>query len=219
MAERAILEVAHEDSRKDFRSIERPARRRARQARSSSRAQGTPITGTPVRLRGPRHDHRRLPARQPDHPRRTPVDGQVGADGQLRRERRAGRPTRPSRCSRSRCPRASSRSASSPRQASIKGDDLRKGKVPQTRWAKILQASNRLAAVAAVHRRLVGPVGARRAREGAPARPAARRRARADPDRLPAADARDAGRSTTASSRSARSRAGSRRSRASSRCR
>ncbi len=30
-------------------------------------------------------------------------------------------------------------------QASIKGDDLRKGKVPQTRWAKILAASNRLA--------------------------------------------------------------------------
>jgi replicative DNA helicase len=30
-------------------------------------------------------------------------------------------------------------------QASIKGDDLRKGKVPPTRWPKILQASDRLA--------------------------------------------------------------------------
>src|SRR5204863_127909 len=30
-------------------------------------------------------------------------------------------------------------------QASIKGDDLRKGKVPPARWPKILQASNRLA--------------------------------------------------------------------------
>ncbi|HET8754978.1 MAG TPA: replicative DNA helicase [Solirubrobacteraceae bacterium] len=30
-------------------------------------------------------------------------------------------------------------------QASIKGDDLRKGKVPASRWPKILQASNRLA--------------------------------------------------------------------------
>jgi replicative DNA helicase len=30
-------------------------------------------------------------------------------------------------------------------QASIKGDDLRKGKVPGSRWPKILQASNRLA--------------------------------------------------------------------------
>ena len=51
--------------------------------------EGKAITGTAVRLRGPRHDHRRLPARQPDHPRRPPVDGQVGADGQLRRERGA----------------------------------------------------------------------------------------------------------------------------------
>ena len=31
-------------------------------------------------------------------------------------------------------------------QASIKGDDLRKGRVPQSRWAKILQACARLAA-------------------------------------------------------------------------
>ena len=30
-------------------------------------------------------------------------------------------------------------------QASIKGDDLRKGKVPAARWSKIMQASNRLA--------------------------------------------------------------------------
>ncbi len=30
-------------------------------------------------------------------------------------------------------------------QASIKGDDLRKGRVPATRWGKIMEASNRLA--------------------------------------------------------------------------
>jgi len=30
-------------------------------------------------------------------------------------------------------------------QASIKGDDLRKGRVPETRWGKIMEASNRLA--------------------------------------------------------------------------
>ncbi len=64
-------------------------------------------------------------------------------------------------------------------QASIKGDDLRKGNVPNSRWPKIMQASARLADLAAVHRRLLGPLGARRAREGAPAGPAARRRARA----------------------------------------
>ena len=88
MAERAILEVAHEDSRKDFRSRRAAAGRRARQA-PEALARGQPDDRHAVRLRGPGHDHRRLPARQPDHPGRAPLDGQVGADGQLRRERRA----------------------------------------------------------------------------------------------------------------------------------
>ena len=65
------------------------AGRRARQA-AEALARGQPDDGHAVRLRGPGHDHGRLPARQPDHPRRAPLDGQVGADGQLRRERRAG---------------------------------------------------------------------------------------------------------------------------------
>ena len=75
-------------------------------------------------------------------------------------------------------------------QASIKGDDLRKGRVPASRWGKIMEASNRLAKsplfiddssdlsvldVRAKSRRLA---------------PAARGRARADPDRLPPAHAR-----------------------------
>ena len=104
-------------------------------------------------------------------------------------------------------------------QASIKGDDLRKGKVPQTRWAKILAAVQPARRVGAVRRRLLRPLGARRAREDAPARPAAGRRARPGPHRLPPAHARHrrdrqprrAGRPDLA--------AGSRRSRASSRCR
>ena len=58
MAERAILEVAHEDRRKDFRSIERAARRRARQA-AAALAGGQRRHRHPVRLRGPR---RRSPA-------------------------------------------------------------------------------------------------------------------------------------------------------------
>ena len=47
-----------------------------------------------VGLRRPRRDHRRLPARQPDHPRCAPVDGQVRVRDEHRRERRArqGRP-------------------------------------------------------------------------------------------------------------------------------
>ena len=60
-------------------------------------------------------------------------------------------------------------------QASIKGDDLRKGRVPAARWGKIMEALEPAGEVAAVHRRLVRPLGARRPREGAPAAPAARR--------------------------------------------
>ena len=40
-------------------------------------------------------------------------------------------------------------------QASIKGDDLRKGRVPEKRWAKIMKASNAPRRSAALHRRLV----------------------------------------------------------------
>ena len=43
-----------------------------------------------VRLQRPRRGHRRLPARQPDHHRRAPGDGQVGPRHEHRRERRAG---------------------------------------------------------------------------------------------------------------------------------
>ncbi len=67
----------------------RPAVLRAGQARAAL-ARGQGDHRHVVRLRGPRHDHRRLPARQPDHPRRPPLDGEVGADGELRRERGAG---------------------------------------------------------------------------------------------------------------------------------
>ena len=54
-------------------------------------------------------------------------------------------------------------------QASIKGDDLRKGKVPASRWPKILQASNRLAESPLYIDDSSRPVGARRARQVAPA--------------------------------------------------
>ena len=73
--------------------------------------------------------------------------------------------------------------------------------------------------LAALHRRLVRPLGARRPRQGPPARPAERRRPRPDPHRLSPADARAGRGSRTAWSRSARSRAASRRSPASSTCR
>ena len=68
----------------------RRPRHRDRQAREAL-ARGQVDHRHAVRLRGPRHDHGRLPARQPDHPGRAAVDGEVGADGELRRERRARR--------------------------------------------------------------------------------------------------------------------------------
>ena len=72
--------------------------------RGLPRAQGDPLArGRPARgarqrhrrghrhgvgLRRPRPDHRRLSARQPDHPRRSPGHGQVGPRRQHRRARR-----------------------------------------------------------------------------------------------------------------------------------
>ena len=54
-------------------------------------------------------------------------------------------------------------------QASIKGDDLRKGRVADSRWPKILEASNRLAESPLYIDDSSDLVGARRPREGAPA--------------------------------------------------
>ena len=215
MAERTILEVAHEDSRKDFRAIEQLLDAELDKLQKLS-LEGTPITGTPsgfedldnitggfqpgnliILAARPAMGKSALMANFAENAALT-SDKAVAlfslemSEGELAQRFIAS-------------------------QASIKGDDLRKGRVPQSRWGKILQASTRLAQSQAVHRRLVGPLGARRAREGAPARPAERGRAGADPDRLPAADAGGRRASRTASSRSARSRAGSRRSRASSR--
>ena len=168
----------------------RPPALRARQARAPlPRGQGDHRHR--LGLRGPRHDHRRLPARQPDHPRRTPVDGKVRADGQLRRERGARAPSKAVALFSLEMSESELAQRFIASQASIKGDDLRKGKVPASRWPKILAGVEPAGRVAAVHRRLVGPLGARRPREGAAARAAERRRPRADPDRLPAADARE----------------------------
>ena len=79
---------------------------------------------------------------------------------------------------------------------------------PRTRWREDPRRRRRARRGAAVRRRLVGPRRCSSPRQGAPAAPAARRRPRADHRRLPAADARRRARSRTASSRSARCRAG-----------
>ena len=76
LAERSILEVAHDDRRKDFRSIHDLLSARLRRARAALR-RGPLDHRHAVGLRGPRPHHRRLPARRPDHPRGTPWYGQV----------------------------------------------------------------------------------------------------------------------------------------------
>ena len=56
-----------------------------------------------VRLPRPRQAHVGVPAREPDHRRGAPVDGQVGARAVRRREHRRAHQRARSRCSRSRC--------------------------------------------------------------------------------------------------------------------
>ena len=206
MAERAILEVAHEDSRKDFRSIEQLLDSELDKLQKLS-LEGNPMTGTPsgfedldnitggfqpgnliILAARPSMGKSALMANFAENAALTSNKAVAlfsleMSEGELAQRFIAS-------------------------QASIKGDDLRKGRVPQSRWGKILAASARLA-----HSKLYIDDSsdlsrARRAREVPAAGPAERGRARADPDRLPAADARRRRRSRTASSRSASSRAG-----------
>ena len=219
IAERAILEVAHEDRRKDFRAIDDVLDAEIDKLEQLSR-EGKAITGTPSGFEDLDAHHRRLPARQPDHPRRAPVDGQVGADGQLRRERRARRGKKAVALFSLEMSESRARPALHRVAGVDQGRRPAQGQAcPQSRWGKILEASNRLAKsplfiddssdlsvldVRAKARRLL--------------------QQHADGlgliliDYLQLMRARRA-RRTTASSRSARSRAGSRRSRASSTCR
>ena len=74
-------------------------------------------------------------------------------------------------------------------QARIKGEELRKGRVAEQRWPKILNASQLSGALAAVGGRLQRRRHAGDPREGATAAQPVRGRPRADHHRLPAADA------------------------------
>jgi replicative DNA helicase len=143
MAERIILEVAHEDSRKDFRAIEQLLDSELDKLQKLS-LEGTPITGTPsgfedldnitggfqpgnliILAARPAMGKSALMANFAENAALT-SDKAVAlfslemSEGELAQRFIAS-------------------------QASIKGDDLRKGRVPQARWGKILQASSRLA--------------------------------------------------------------------------
>ena len=161
-----------------------------------------------VGLRRPRRDHRRLPARQPDHPRRAPVDGQVRARHEHRRERRARTRTDPRPVALFSLEMSEAELAQRfiASQASIKGDDLRKGRLKDERkWKRVLDVAGELRRRAAVRRRLVRHRHPRDPREGAPAAPAVgARRPRPDHRRLPAAHARRRAHREPRRSRSAR---------------
>src|SRR4051812_44618807 len=143
MAERAILEVAHEDSRKDFRNIGDLLLAELDKLEKLSQA-GKAITGTPSGFEdldnvtgGFQPGNLIILAARPsmgksalmaNFAENAALDGNKAvalfslemSEGELAQRFVAS-------------------------QASIKGDDLRKGKVAPSRWPKILQASNRLA--------------------------------------------------------------------------
>ena len=173
-AERAMLEVAHDDRQKDFRSIEEVLHDELDKLHRLS-VEGTALTGTPSGFKdldeitgGFQPGNLIIIAARPSMGKSALVTN-IAENAAIDHNKRR------SRCSASRCPRRSSPSASSPPRRAIKGEELRKGRVAEHRWPKILEASPRLANAAAVHRRLLRRRHARDPREGAPAAPAARR--------------------------------------------
>jgi len=143
IAERTILEVAHEDSRKDFRAINDVLDVEITKLEELSR-EGKDVTGTPSGF--------------------ADLDTYTGGFQPGNLIILAARPSMgKSALMANFCENAAlaggkavalfslemSESELAQRfiasQASIKGDDLRKGRVPASRWGKIMEASNRLA--------------------------------------------------------------------------
>ncbi|HEX5620605.1 MAG TPA: replicative DNA helicase [Solirubrobacteraceae bacterium] len=143
MAERAILEVAHEDSRKDFRPIHDLLLSELDKLERLSR-EGKAITGTAsgfddldVITGGFQPGNLIILAARPSMGK-SALMANFAENAAL--ESRKAVALFWLEMSES---ELAQRFVAS--QASIKGDDLRKGKVPASRWPKILQASNRLA--------------------------------------------------------------------------
>src|SRR5919202_747933 len=143
MAERAILEVAHEDSRKDFRNIGDLLLAELDKLEKLSQA-GKAITGTPSGFEDLDNITGGIqPGNLIIHAAR-PSMGKSALMANFAENAALG-----ARKAVALFSLEMSESELAQRfiasQASIKGDDLRKGKVPQSRWGKINQAANKLA--------------------------------------------------------------------------
>ena len=184
----SMLEVAHAERRRDFRSISSLLHDELDKLHELSVA-GEKLTGHADRLHRPRPHDRRPAAGKPDRDR-----------GAARRWARAAwsRTSPRTRRSATRKPVAlfslemseaelARRFIAS--QASVRGEDLAKGRVPEATWPKIVKAELAPRAGAAVDRRLRRHRHARDPREGPPAVLQQPGRARTRDRRLPAAAA------------------------------
>jgi replicative DNA helicase len=143
MAERAILEVAHEDSRKDFRAIHDLLHSELDKLERLSR-EGKAITGTASGFDdldsitgGFQGGNLIILAARPSMGK-SALMANFAENAALGSNKAVALFSLEMSES-----ELAQRFVAS--QASIRGDDLRKGKVPPSRWPKILQASNRLA--------------------------------------------------------------------------
>src|SRR3954454_4611824 len=141
-AEGAILEVAQEDSRKDFRNIEQLLLSELAVLQKLS-LEGTPITGTPSGFEdldnitgGSQPGNLIILAARPSMGK-SALMANFAENAALNSNKAVALFS----LEMSEGELAQRFIAS---QASIKGDDLRKGRVPQARWSKILAASSRL---------------------------------------------------------------------------
>jgi replicative DNA helicase len=143
LAERAILEVAHEDRRKDFRAIHDLLSSELDKLEQLS-AEGLSVTGTPSgfedldRITGGFQAGNLIVLAARPGMGKSALMANFAEYAALNSEKAVALFS----LEMSESELAQRFIAS---QASIKGDDLRKGKVPPARWGKILAASNRLA--------------------------------------------------------------------------
>ncbi len=172
-AERAMLEVAHDDRQKDFRTIDEILDDELRKMEKLSR-EGTSLTGTPSGFRdldeitgGFQPGNLIVIAARPAMGKSALVTN-IAENAAIDH----GRPVALFSLEMSETELAQRFVAS---QGRIKGDELRKGRVPDSKWPKILQASAKLAA-APLYIDDSSDVGHHRdPREGAAAAPAAAR--------------------------------------------